>query len=82
MMKMEVRSGKGSLTTLITGVFLILLALLSAFHSKYWLLLVMYVGIGHIVSSIIGFCLIEKALHKLFKMPVIGKDEHSSARRT
>lgn len=81
-MRMEVRSGKGSLTILIAGVQLIILALLAAFHSKYWLLLILYIGIGHVLSATMGFCLIEEALHKVFKIPVVGKDEYAKNRRT
>lgn len=73
-MKMEVRSGKHSLTRFISGIVLIMAALLILLHHKNWFMVVMFMGASHIFSATHGFCIMEKILYHIFRMPVRGKD--------
>ena len=73
-MTMEVRNGKNSLTRLIAGFVLIASSLLSLFHSSYWSLLTLLVGMTHISSAVFGFCPMELFLSRVLKLPVRGSD--------
>ena len=73
-MKMEVRSGKNSLTRFIAGIVLMVVSVLTLVHSCYWGLLAGFIGLTHITSATIGFCPMEKFLHYVFRLPVRGRD--------
>jgi hypothetical protein len=62
---MYVIIGKGNLVRLLAGVFILLSVALGYFASSYWFLFTIFVGINLILSSLTGFCLLEKILMKL-----------------
>ncbi|BCJ88488.1 YgaP family membrane protein [Effusibacillus dendaii] len=59
---MYVINGKGNLIRLIAGIFILLSLLLGLYVSPYWLLFTAFVGVNLIISSLTGFCLLEKIL--------------------
>ena len=73
-MIMEVRNGKGSLTRLIAGIVLIVASLLTMFHDIRWCMVSFVVGLTHVLSATIGFCIMEKFLSKVLGLEVKGKD--------
>ena len=59
---MFVVNGKGSIVRFIAGILLLSSLLLSYFVSDYWLLFSAFIGINLIISSLTGFCMMEKIL--------------------
>ena len=50
---------------LIAGTFIILSVTLSYFHSRYWLLFTLFVGVNLFQSALTRWCLMEEILRKL-----------------
>lgn len=50
---------------LIAGTFVILSVTLSYFHSRYWLLFTLFVGLNLFQSALTRWCLMEDILRKL-----------------
>jgi len=55
-------NGKGSIIRFIAGTFILASLLLSQLISPYWLLFTAFIGLNLIVSSLTGFCMMEKIL--------------------
>ncbi|UOF91509.1 DUF2892 domain-containing protein [Fodinisporobacter ferrooxydans] len=62
---MYVVNGKGNLIRLLAGIFILGSLILAVFVNLYWLLFTAFVGVNLIISSLTGFCLMEKILIKL-----------------
>ncbi len=62
---------------LIAGIFTLSSALLTLFHSTYWLILTVLVGVNLIIFGVTGFCVMANILHALGLRPKIRKDEDS-----
>ncbi|MGC5324658.1 YgaP family membrane protein [Brevibacillus sp. SYSU BS000544] len=62
---MFVTNGKGNIIRLLAGIFILLSLALAQWVSPYWLLFTAFVGVNLIISSLTGFCLLEKILVKL-----------------
>lgn len=62
---MFVMNGKGSIIRLFAGVFILLSLALAVTVHIYWLWFTAFVGVNLIISSLTGFCLLEKILKKL-----------------
>jgi hypothetical protein len=69
-MRYEVRNGRHSLTRLIAGGVLVLLAALTLLHSPYWAVISGLIGVTHITSASLGLCPLEAFLHHVLRMPV------------
>lgn len=50
---------------LVAGCFATVSAILTWFHSPYWVILTALVGVNLIVFALTGFCLMANLLHKL-----------------
>jgi hypothetical protein len=61
---------------LIAGTFVTLSVLLSYFHSRYWLLFTLFVGLNLLQSALTRWCLMEDILRKLG----VGRQAAISAR--
>lgn len=59
---MYILNGKGNLVRLLAGIFTLLSLLLATVVSFNWLWFTAFIGFNLIVSSITGFCLLEKIL--------------------
>ncbi|NCA69254.1 MAG: DUF2892 domain-containing protein [Sphingobacteriia bacterium] len=53
----------------VAGTFIILSALLAAFHSLYWLWFTGFVGLNLLQSAFTGFCPLALILKKMGKQP-------------
>ncbi|HWR90108.1 MAG TPA: DUF2892 domain-containing protein [Dissulfurispiraceae bacterium] len=62
---------------LIAGIFTLASALLTLFHSTYWLILTVLVGVNLIIFGVTGFCVMANILYALGLRPKIRKDEDS-----
>ncbi len=61
---------------LIAGTFVTLSVVLSYFHSRYWLLFTLFVGLNLFQSALTRWCLMEDILHKLG----VGREAGTPAR--
>lgn len=59
---MFVVNGKGSMIRFVAGLFLLSSVLLAVFVSEYWLIFTAFIGMNLLVSSLTGFCMMEKIL--------------------
>ncbi len=53
----------------IAGLFIVLSVLLTCFHSPYWLLFTVFVGLNLFQSAFTKFCPMENILEKMFHIP-------------
>lgn len=54
-----------NLMRLLIGLFVLFSAIMSWFHSKYWLLFTAFIGLNLIQFSFSNWCLLESILKKL-----------------
>jgi len=59
---------------LIAGIFTLSSAVLTFFHSPYWLILTVLVGVNLIIFGVTGFCVMANILYALGARPKIQKD--------
>ncbi|MCX7771121.1 MAG: DUF2892 domain-containing protein [Proteobacteria bacterium] len=58
-------SGQDKIVRIVAGIFIIISVALGYFHSPYWLLFTVFVGLNLIQSAITGFCPLCKILSAL-----------------
>ncbi len=58
-------SKQDKIIRVVAGIFIIISVLLGYFHSHYWLLFTIFVGLNLIQSAFTGFCPLCKILYAL-----------------
>lgn len=59
---MHVINGRGNIVPLLAGIFVLASLLLAIYVNINWLWFTAFVGVNLIISSLTGFCLLEKIL--------------------
>lgn len=59
---MYVVNGKSSIVRFIAGLFILMSLILTVMVSQYWLIFTAFIGMNLMISSLTGFCILEKML--------------------
>lgn len=60
---------------LMAGIFVLVSSILSIFHSRYWLILTMLVGVNMLILAFTGFCPMANLLKALGARPLLEKEK-------